>query len=85
MDMFSPYAARGELRKRTTGKAYGVIFTDLVLRAVHIEAGFAYDTSSFLMALGRYASVRGWKGLFTAIIVSVSGIRRGITCVEGML
>ncbi|KAK3751657.1 hypothetical protein QZH41_005866 [Actinostola sp. cb2023] len=51
---------RGELQKRTSGKAYGVIFTDMVMRAVHIEAVFAYDTSSFLLALSRFASVRGW-------------------------
>ena len=61
LDMFSPYAVRGEVRKRTTGKAYGVIFTNLVMRAVHNKAVFAYDTSSFLMALSRFASVRGWK------------------------
>ena len=85
LDMFSPYAVRGEVRKRTTGKAYGVIFTDLVMMAVHIEARFAYDTRSLLMVLSRFASVRGWKRLFTATMVSVSGIRRGITCVEGML
>ena len=61
LDMFSPYAVLGKVRKRTTGKAYGVIFTNLVMRAVHNKAVFAYDTSSFLMALSRFASVRGWK------------------------
>ena len=39
---------------------YGVIFTDMVMRAVHIEAVFGYDTNSFLMALSRFASIRGW-------------------------
>ena len=42
-------------------KAYGVIFTDLVMMAVDIEAVFAYDTSSFLMALSRFASVPEWE------------------------
>ena len=41
-------------------KAYGVIFTDLTMRAVHIEAVYGYDTSSFLMALSRFTSLRGW-------------------------
>ena len=60
LDLFGPYKVRGEVQKRTSGKAYGVIFTDLTMRAVHIEAVFGYDTSSFLMALSRFASVRGW-------------------------
>ena len=60
IDLFGPYSVRGEVQKRTSGKAYGVIFTDLVMRAVHIEAVFGYDTESFLMALSRFISVRGW-------------------------
>ena len=51
---------RGEVQKRTNGKAYGVIFTDLAMRAVHIEAVFGYDTEAFLLALSRFVSVRGW-------------------------
>ena len=60
LDLFGPYTVRGEVQKRTSGKAYGVMFTDLVMRAVHIEAVFGYDTSNFLMALSRFASLRGW-------------------------
>ena len=36
LDLFGPYAVRGEIQKRTSGKAYGVIFTDLVSRAVPV-------------------------------------------------
>ena len=36
------------------------MFTDLYSRAVHIEMVFGYDTQSFLMALNRFASLRGW-------------------------
>ena len=60
VDLFGPYVVRGEVQKRTSEKAYGVIFTDLVSRAVHIEAVYGYDTSSFLLALSRFASIRGW-------------------------
>jgi hypothetical protein len=60
VDLFGPYKVRGEIQKRTSGKAYGILFTDLVMRAVHVEAAFGYDTNSFLMALTRFASVRGW-------------------------
>ena len=60
LDLFGPYVVRGEVQKRTSGKAYGVLFTDLVVGAVHIEALYGYDTPSFLMALNRFASIRGW-------------------------
>ena len=60
LDLFGPYPVRGEVQKRTTGKARGVIFTDLCSRAVHIEVVFGYDTQSFLLALSRFASIRGW-------------------------
>jgi hypothetical protein len=60
VDLFGPYAIRGEVQKRTTGKGYGVIFTDLVSRAVHIEGCFGYDTSSFLLALCRFVNFRGY-------------------------
>ena len=59
LDLFGPYTVR-EVQKRTSGKAYGVMFTDLAMRAVHIEAVFGYDTSNFLMAVSRFASLRGW-------------------------
>lgn len=60
IDLFGPYNIRGEVQKRTTGKGYGVIFTDLSSRAVHIEAAFGYDTSSFLLALSRFIYIRGY-------------------------
>ena len=60
VDLFGPYSVRGEVQKRTSGKAWAVIFTDMTSRAVHIEATFAYDTSSFLLALSRFVSIRGW-------------------------
>ena len=59
VDLFGPYEVRGEIQKRTSRKAYGVIFTDMVSRAVHIEVVYGYDTNSFLMALNRFASIRG--------------------------
>ena len=58
--LFGPYVVRGEVQKQTSGKVYGVIFTDLLSRAVHIEAVYGYNTSSFLMVLARFASIRGW-------------------------
>ena len=60
VDIFGPYSIKGEVQKRTSGKGYGVIFTDLVSRAVHIEAVYGYDTHSFLLALSRFANLRGY-------------------------
>ena len=60
LDLFGPFKVRGEVQKRTSGKAYGVIFTDLTMRAVHIDAVFGYDTTSFLGALSRFTSIRGY-------------------------
>lgn len=69
VDFFGPHLVRGEVQKRMSGKAYGVLFTDLVMRAVHIEAVFSYDTSAFIMSLIRFAAVRGWP----SVIYSDSG------------
>ena len=63
LDLFGPYQVRGEVQKRTSGKGWGVIFTDLCCRAVHIEVVFGYDTKSFLLALSRFASIRGWPSV----------------------
>ena len=63
LDLFGPYQVRGEVQKRTSGKAWGVIFTDLCSRAVHIEVAFGYDTKSFLLALSRFSSIRGWPSV----------------------
>ena len=63
LDLFGPYHVRGEVQKRTTGKAWGVLFTDLCSRAVHIEVVFGYDTKSFLLALSRFAAIRGWPSV----------------------
>ena len=69
LDLFGPYKVRGEVQKRITAKVYGVIFTDLTMRAVHIEAVFGCDTTSFLIALNRFVSIRG----FPATIYSDPG------------
>lgn len=60
IDLFGPYIVRGDVHKRSSGKAYGVLFTDIGSRAVHIEAVYGYDTDSFLLALTRFANIRGW-------------------------
>ncbi|XP_014676964.1 PREDICTED: uncharacterized protein LOC106816843 [Priapulus caudatus] len=60
LDLFGPFRIRGTVNKRTTGKAYGVLFVCLLSKAVHLELIDGYSTSSFLMGLRRFAAVRGW-------------------------
>ena len=56
LDYFGPFFTR---HGRSNNKRYGVMFTCLGTRAVHIEIAFSLDTSSFIMALRRFLSRRG--------------------------
>jgi len=56
VDCFGPFTVR---RGRTTAKRYGVLFTCLVIRAVHIEVVLSMDTESFINALRRFIARRG--------------------------
>ena len=56
LDCFGPFEVR---RGRTNVKRYGVIFTCLTLRAVHIEVANSLDTESFINALRRFIARRG--------------------------
>ena len=60
VDYFGPYHVRGEVNKRTTGKAYGVIFNCLTTRAVHIEVAANYSQNGFMQVLRRFVSIRGY-------------------------
>ena len=56
LDCFGPFTVR---RGRTTAKRYGVLFTCLAIRAVHIEVLHSMDTESFINALRRFIARRG--------------------------
>ena len=56
VDCFGPFLIK---RARSLVKRYGVLFTCLAVRAVHIEVIQSLDTSSFLYALRRFTSRRG--------------------------
>ena len=60
VDVFGPFKIRDEVKKRTTGKAYGVIFHCLGTIAVHVKLAPDYGTKKVLMLLQRFVSLRGY-------------------------
>ena len=56
VDLFGPFIIK---ERRTFVKRYGIMFTCLSCRAVHIESGNSMDTDSFIMALRRFINRRG--------------------------
>lgn len=60
IDLFGPFKIRDEVRKRTIGKAFGVLFDCLATRAAHVDLSPDYSVEKFLMVLRRFVSVRGY-------------------------
>ena len=57
-DYFGPYQVRITRNKRA--KYYGVVFTCMITRAIHLELTVDYSTMEFLQTLRRYPGM-DWK------------------------
>lgn len=60
VDLFGPFKIKDFVTKRTTEKAYGIIFNWLGTRAVHIDISPDHSTEKFLLVLRRFVSIRGY-------------------------
>ncbi|XP_033106332.1 uncharacterized protein LOC117108428, partial [Anneissia japonica] len=60
-DYFGPYHVR--VGRNKTTKHYGVIFTCLVTRAVHLELAVDCSTQEFIQVLRRFYAIRGQPNL----------------------
>ena len=56
VDYFGPFFIR---IRRSDVPRYGVLFTCMMSRAVHLEVSDSLDTSSFINALRRFTAIRG--------------------------
>lgn len=61
IDLYGPFTIRDAVQKRTTSKAYGVIFNYIGTRAVYLDLAPDYSTESFLMVLRRFVLQRGYQ------------------------
>ena len=66
-DYFGPYNVK--VGRNKTAKYYGVIFTCLNTRAVHLELAVDLTTMEFIQVLRRFFSIRGYP----AVILSDNG------------
>ena len=63
LDLFGPLEIRDLVKKRVTGKGWGVIFVCMATSAIHLELAESYSTESFLQALRRFICIRGTPSL----------------------
>ena len=56
IDYFGPFVIRGEVQKRTRGKAYGVLLTCMSSRAVHLDLSQNYSTDAVMQLFRRYSA-----------------------------
>ncbi|XP_064629179.1 uncharacterized protein LOC135488484 [Lineus longissimus] len=81
VDLFGPINVR--ISRNKTDKAYGVLFTCLMVRAVYIDVATDYSTEGFLMVLRRFFAVRGypttlWSDRGSQLVGADAELRRAV-------
>ena len=59
LDLFGPYTIRDGVRRRTSKKAWGVVFSCMASRAVHADIVEDLSTEGFLKTYQRFTALRG--------------------------
>ena len=59
LDLFGPYSIRDAVRKRTSKKAWGVVFSCMASRAIHADVVEDLSTEGFLKTFHRFTALRG--------------------------
>jgi hypothetical protein len=59
VDLIGPLGYKDMVKKRTTGKGWGIIFFCTTSSAIHLELTESYSTDSFLQALRRFMCLHG--------------------------
>ena len=60
LDLFGPLRIVDSVKRRTTGKCWGLIDSCTVTRCVHLDITEDYSTDSMLMTLRRFIAERGY-------------------------
>ena len=60
VDFFGPFKLKGVINKRSTGKAFGVIFTCGNCRAIYSDISQDYSMDGFLQTFRRFTSIWGY-------------------------
>ena len=87
LDLFGPFEIRGTTNKRSRSKGYAVILNCLLSRSVHLELVSDYGTESFLLAVRRFASIRGcpikiWSDRGSQLLAANKEMKRVIISLE---
>ena len=85
VDYFGPMLVR---HGRKTEKRYGVLFTSLTTRAVHLEIAHSLDTNSCLMAIRRMMARRGqpaniWSDNGNNFVGTEKELREAVKLLDG--
>lgn len=59
-DLFGPFTMKDAVERRTREKCFGVIYTCLTTRAVHLDIAENYGFEALLSTFRRFVSIRGY-------------------------